>query len=66
MAKAATAEARALDAERVYAWRIEQAISLGYSEGDATEIAMSGADLHRLAAMLAAGCPRPLAKRIVV
>lgn len=49
---------------RIYSWRLEQLERLGYPTSDAAELALSPIDLHQLAALIRAGCPHELARKI--
>jgi hypothetical protein len=57
---------RAEEAIKVHDWRAKVCRDLGFSDASAERIAGSDADLHELADMIAQGCTRTLAKRIVL
>lgn len=60
-----TASTELSEAERVANWRFEQALEQGLSAGDAKKFAESDGDLHRLVALIVAGCPPAVAAKIV-
>ena len=57
---------RELETERVAVWRLDQLLSLGFSQADAWDLAASGADLHLVRSLIAAHCPHHLAVTIVL
>jgi hypothetical protein len=52
--------------ERVAFWRFLVLVHAGYPRPLARQLAVRGSDLHRATALLAAGCPPPLALRILL
>lgn len=56
---------RVSESERVLAWRLLCLLQDGYAEADAEALAASSADLHRIADLIAAGCPLKLAADIL-
>lgn len=54
------------DAERVAFLRYTVLVHAGYPRPLARQLATGGVDLHRARALLAAGCPPPLAVRILL
>jgi hypothetical protein len=71
-----TAETRALELEltrdlqsedaRVQCWRLAQFLGLGFGLDEATELAGSGADTACARRLVAQGCSRELAARILI
>jgi hypothetical protein len=53
------------DVEKVQAWRLGEAMRLGFGYAQALEFACSDGDLHQLEELVGNGCPRDLALRIV-
>ena len=53
-------------AERVWCWRFEQFVSLGFDDENACLLAESDADLHRARSLAAVGCPLSVALQILV
>lgn len=51
--------------DRIGLWRLEYALSLGYSIENAESLAVSDADLHLLERLIGRGCTLDLAARIV-
>ena len=51
------AEAGETEAQRVYRWRVEQAVELGLTRRDAILFATSSADLEELRLRIRQGCP---------
>lgn len=51
---------------RLFSWRLKQFEHLGYPTSDAAELALSDADLHKVADLIREGCDRDLARQIVV
>ena len=62
MNEPATADA---DAEKVESWQLERFLELGYPVHVAESLVVAHADWHTIADLIAAGCPRELAARIV-
>jgi hypothetical protein len=60
------ANTRDAEEARVAEWRLEQFSALGFTPTEALLLAVSAADLHEARALLAAGCTRPLALRILL
>lgn len=56
----------ASDAEKVYAWKVEQLSRLGYPPARAAVLADRGIDVHQLARLIRHGCPPDLAVKIVL
>ena len=56
----------AAEADRVSEWRYEQFRQLGFDEAQASELAVSGADLHAGRTLVAIGCSHHLAMRILL
>jgi hypothetical protein len=52
--------------ERVAFCRFLVLVHAGYPRSLARQVATSGADIHRATSLLAAGCPPPLAVRILL
>jgi hypothetical protein len=59
-------EEAATEDERIAFWRYLVLVHAGYPRALARQLAVAGADLHRATSLLAAGCPPPLAARILV
>ena len=53
------------EADKVERWRISVCLDLGYDTETALSIAVSDADIHVLAKLIADGCSLELAARIV-
>lgn len=51
-------------AERVWAWRVSQLRTAGFSQREATVIASGHVDLHAVLDLIDRGCPPWLAARI--
>lgn len=51
---------------RSYAWARDRFVELGYKPADAEELAVHGVDWHNLRALLAAGCSRSSARRLLL
>lgn len=56
--------AAAGEQDRLDAWRLERFLELGFPVAVAERLTREQADWHRLSALLDAGCPLRLAKRI--
>jgi hypothetical protein len=52
--------------ERVWCWRFEQFLAIGFDEQDACLLAESDADLNRARSLVATGCPLTLALQILI
>jgi hypothetical protein len=52
--------------ERIAFWRFLVLVHAGYPRALARQLATSAADIHRATSLLAAGCPPPLAVRILL
>ncbi len=59
-------EETATEAERVAFWRYLVLVHAGYPRALARRLAVDGVDIHRATSLLAAGCPPPLAARILL
>jgi hypothetical protein len=53
------------EADDVFRWRAEQFRQLGFDEGEAHDLAASGADLGQACYLLGSGCAPPLALTIL-
>lgn len=53
------------DDDLTSAWRIERFLELGYTPSDALHLADQRVDHHELARLIARGCPRDTAARIL-
>lgn len=54
------------EATRVRRWRRSQFIALGFSPTEASLLTKAAVDLGEMRRLLAAGCPRETARRIVL
>lgn len=50
----------------VHVWEVARLVELGYRVADAEELADRGADWHRIRDLLAMGCSRADARRIIL
>jgi len=52
--------------ERVWQWRFEQFLTLGFNDEHACLLAESDADLNRARSLITSGCPHSLALKILI
>ena len=65
MSELVAGDERSDEPEKVEGWRLERFLALGYPVDVAESLVAAHADWHAIADLIAAGCPRELAARIV-
>ena len=59
-------EASVEEEERVWQWRFEQFLTLGFDDAHACLLAESDADLNRARSLASVGCPLTVALQILI